>query len=378
MIGIVMRLCSSFCRIELQKVIKQALRIMFESNLLSQIDIGTPLPSFVEVHLTRTLNSTMHEAFLFAHTLIADNFDAARVWLPWSSELFYSLWGLLEWRLLAHVDASFSEYLFGLKRSVLAPLPQRALQSQTPVTELTFRPMSQRHRILSWISIIVYPYLKRILRQKYDKLTAGTPDAELERQSIERRYPAAVWWHWVMIHLYPVYHVVCEGSSFLFLVAFMLGKTPFLSLWQQLSRMVLKRTTRRDQLAAQANPVARNTMLITQMILAATLLGFRLLEWRRAPAQGGPGAHAAESNPAEPIIPRLDVEAAVAAVPGAPRVNPGHCPVCTHRVTNAAVNTVSGIVCCYPCLQQVVAERGVCPVTNLPTVTQNIRRLYEA
>ncbi|CUG05684.1 peroxisome assembly protein (Pex2/Pex12), putative [Bodo saltans] len=321
----------------------------------------------------------MHEAFVFAHTLIADSFDGARVWLPWSSELFYGVWGLLEWRLLTHVDASFSEYLFGLKRNVLAPVPRTALQSTTPVTELTFRPLSQRHRILSWISIIIYPYLKRILRQKYDKLTAGTPDAELERQSIERRYPSAVWLHWLMVHVYPVLHVVCEGSSFLFLIAFMLGKTPFFSLWQQLSRLVLKRATRRDQLAAQANPLARNTVMVTQMILAATVLGFRLLEWRRAPQQAVGGvAVDGTSTSAEPIVPRLDVEAAAAAVPGAPRITPGTCPVCSHRVTNAAVNTVSGVVCCYPCLQQVVAERGVCPVTNQPTISQNIRRLYEA
>jgi peroxin-12 len=353
---------------------------MFESNLLSQIDIGTPLPSFVEVQLTRTLNSTMHEAFVFAHTLIADNFDTARVWLPWSSELFYSVWGLLEWRLLTHVDASFSEYLFGLKRSVLAPVPRSALQSATPVTELTFRPLFQRHRILSWISVIVYPYLKRILRQKYDKLTAGTPDAELERRSIERRFPSAVWLHWLMVHVYPILHVVCEGSSFIFLIAFMLGKTPFLSLWQQVSRMVLKRATRRDQIAAQSNPVARKTVMVTQMILAATVLGFRLLEWRRAPQQpaGGSSNAAADSASAEPIVPRLDVEAAVAAVPGAPTITPGSCPVCNHQVANPAVNTVSGVVCCYPCLQQAVADRGVCPVTNQPTILQNIRRLYEA
>ncbi|GET88014.1 peroxisome assembly protein, putative [Leishmania tarentolae] len=41
---------------------------MFESNLLSQINTSSPLPTVVEVQFTTSINQSLYKAFQFAHS----------------------------------------------------------------------------------------------------------------------------------------------------------------------------------------------------------------------------------------------------------------------------------------------------------------------
>lgn len=357
---------------------------MFESNLLSQINVNTPIPTFVETHLITSLNNTMHDAFVFAHAMIADRNEGATLLaslLPYSSELFYGLWGMLEWQMLKHVDSPFAEYLFGLKRNQVQIDSATTRAFPSPVyrdatVPMTFRPLSSRSRIAIWISLILYPWLKRLLRLKYEKLTGGSPDAIVERQSLERRYGTiAKLWHNAVIRLYPLLHILCEGSSYVFQLGYLLERTPFLSAWQYFHQIAAKRVTGRDQISIQSNPSARKVMILSQLILTLMMFGFRVLEWRRGATN--------TNEPVDPeghgtrIVQRPDIEREYSAKhEGLPAA--GICPVCSVRISNPAVNTASGIVCCYPCLQSHVESEGLCPVTRKHTNMQNIRRLFEA
>ncbi|KPA82898.1 peroxin 12 putative (PEX12) [Leptomonas pyrrhocoris] len=92
---------------------------MFESNLLSQINIASPLPTAIEVQLTTSINASLYKAFQFGHTLLAEKSDWALSLLPWNDEIYMGVSAVLERLLLEHADTTFTEMIFALRRAEL-------------------------------------------------------------------------------------------------------------------------------------------------------------------------------------------------------------------------------------------------------------------
>ena len=59
-----------------------------------------------------------------------------------------------------------------------------------------------------------------------------------------------------------------------------------------------------------------------------------------------------------------------------PLVDRALCLLCGRLRTNPAALSVSGVVACYPCLHAHIVTQGRCPVTRLPCVLADIRKLY--
>ncbi|KAL7702757.1 peroxin 12 [Lotmaria passim] len=461
---------------------------MFESNLLSQINVASPLPTAIEVQLTTSINASLYKAFQFAHTLLAEKSDWALSVLPWTDEIYMGVSAVLERLLLQHADTTFTEMIFALRRAELdgplaaAPLllsssssskgndgggggvapgargrylrwlllgpppvptpeeramnfvnngassqlrvsadaavatPPAALSADltrpaqligavatdakaaftgdtdpaalaqlnsaellkaehAPYGYLRFKPLSQRNKIISLFLLTVMPYMERKAEQWYVRNTDTSVDAIAMRDAYAYRYPRRAALLRFLAHVaYPIYHVVKQGSRFVYLLFYLLEMTPFTSPLHRIFGIALRRTSVEDSLTT--GPRARRALLIARVVLTLVFCGFRLLDFtRNAETAATARAMGDEALPIPPP-PVLGVDIPLpedrSELPKA-----GECPVCHKRVTNAAVCLVSGIVGCYPCLQGHVRERHECPVTHQPMGLEQIRRIFE-
>ncbi|KAG5507089.1 hypothetical protein JKF63_05835 [Porcisia hertigi] len=463
---------------------------MFESNLLSQINTSSPLPTVVEVQFTASICQSLYKAFQFAHTLLAEKSDRAARLLPWSDEIYLALSGMLERMMLEHADTTFSEMIFALRRAevdgplaaapplstssslsaaatgpssprlrpsacgrylrwlLLGPPPvttpeERAMNfinddaspqlrvyasapvdatvaamaspdlttptpladavtpdakvamgnemdtlalsqlksaellkaEQAPYGYLRFKPLSQRNKIISLFLFTLKPYLERKAEQWYVRNTDNAVDAVAMRDAYAHRYPhRAALLRFLARYVYPVYHVMKQGSRLLYTMCFLLEMTPYTSPLHRVFGIVLRRSTLEDSLSVR--PRAQRALLVARVVLLLIFCGFRLLDFtRNAEGASSPRDIREEGLP----IPPPPVLGCDVPLPedrsGLPKY--GECPVCHKRVTNAAVCLVSGIVGCYPCLQGYVAEQHVCPVTQQSMGVEQIRRIFE-
>lgn len=442
---------------------------MFESNLLSQVNAASPLPTLVEVGMSMSLTKTLYKTFQFAHSLLAEKSDTAARLLPWNDEIYLGLTALLEGQLLFHADTTFSEFIFGLRwaeltgplaaaangglpafsraqylqRLIAGPPPiatpeERAmdfvnrgtashlrlsigspaaaagaagspaslqLQSsdgaawldgktvdggaalaqlssaelqtaqRSPYGYLRFTPLRRRTQILSLLAITLLPYLERKLEVWYSGMMDNSVDAVALREAEARQHPKrAALLRWAARYLYPLYHVGKGSADLLYLFLFLVEMTPFPSPAHRLLGVVLRRTTAAD--TSQLRPPAVRALLVARVALLVLLIGFRLLDFSRTTNSVAPrSGQGAEDLPIPPP-PVFSADVAKPAMRLAPP-QPGVCPLCSRAVTNAAVCAVSGIVGCYPCLQQHVAAHQSCPVTGSAMSTAEIRRVFE-
>lgn len=98
----------------------------------------------------------------------------------------------------------------------------------------------------------------------------------------------------------------------------------------------------------------------------------QLLEWWYTSAEEKLGAQKALPPPPPPPIPHPAADGL--QLPEDPAV----CPICRKRRTNPAMVSSSGYVFCYPCIFGSVELNGCCPVTRLPAIVDQIRRLYQS
>lgn len=469
---------------------------MFESNLLSQINTASPLPTAIEVQLTTSINASLYKAFQFAHTLLAEKSDVALRLLPWTDEIYMGVSAVLERLLLEHADTTFTEMIFALRRAELdgplaaapllssssaqgpsgargggvapgargrflrwlllgpppVPTPEEramnfvndgassqlrvsaeaamtgtvpGLDVQPPISVtgaeatrpallmgavatdakaalmgdtdpaalaqlnsaellkaehapygyLRFKPLRQRNKIISLFLLTVMPYAERKAEQWYARNTDNSVDAIAMREAYAYRYPhRAALLRFLARYVYPLYHVVKQGSRFAFLLFYLLEMTPFTSPLHRVFGIALRRTTPEDSLTT--GPRARRALLIARVVLILIFCGFRLLDFtRNAETAATARAIGDEALPIPPP-PALGADVPLpedrSTLPKA-----GECPVCHKHVTNAAVCLVSGIVGCYPCLQGHVREAHACPVTQQPMGVEQIRRIFE-
>lgn len=90
--------------------------MIFESSLLTQINVENPLPTLVEVEISRSLNTSLRRAFLFFYVLAAEKLSILAPLIPYGDEMYLVLNGLFERFLIFHADTTFTELMFGLRR----------------------------------------------------------------------------------------------------------------------------------------------------------------------------------------------------------------------------------------------------------------------
>lgn len=400
---------------------------MFESSLLSQINIASPIPSFVEVDFVNSLNKSLTKAFHFAHVLLAEKSDIVAACLPWGVEIWLVLQSFLEYSLLNHTNATFAEMLFALRCGAIesparpfasqgmlswlicgpAPIPsleEQALMAadsaalpQSTMTEgnvqlsaeeahaarcasyghLRFGPLTKKQRCVTLIQLTLKPYLEERFAKWYAEQKDTSGDAVMIRNEYARQYPNRARVKKILTFLYPILHTISEGLSFLYQILFLLEFTPYTTPLYRVFNIALRRLTKADQIAT-SNPRAQRVLMLVRLLFLLLFFGFRLLELTNV-GNGGTGHDTSVTAGDDIAIPQPPVWGVdVVAPPGTKPPQPGMCPVCERRINNAAVLVVSGVVGCYACLQQYTAEHGLCPVTKRKTTVEFVRRIYES
>ncbi|CAD2217605.1 peroxin-12 [Angomonas deanei] len=450
---------------------------MFESNLLSQINIKSPLPTFIETEIINSINSSLRKTFQFCHLLLSERFDfIAEKTFYYNDEIYLIFNIFMERLLLWNAQTTFTELMFGLQRCSLYPTkhnnkininenknininqlfsyssfqdvlcgPRPAITAEeaamafvnknnnnndvlhynndnehitaesstelyatstgSPYAYLKFN--NQNSKQLKYISLFLVtlkPYIELKLKNKYQEITSESEDDVALRRAIEARlfpnnnennHHRQVTWamcfspphiryfllYKVFPFLFPMYHVLNESLSLLYKILYLCELTPFLSVYHRFFNIIVRRSTQSDYTNFSKSPRTRRALLIARVLLVSIFFGFRLLEMTR-PSTGNENNNNNNDNEASsqtknfldndfpiPPPPQFGVDVTIKEnnenekeenhnhVEDKTLPEPGFCAVGSHRITNAAVLTTSGVMGCYPCLLSYIEKK---------------------
>ena len=362
-----------------------------ELLLLSQFNIGSPLPTFFELVAERTLRSSLEDVFRFVLASLAQRYERLVPAVPFSTEIFYLTWLFVERSSIASGNSTFAESFYGFTRALVvhkatvvdqdgetSPAQPDAAQEvsnaeQAPIAEENFgegltlnMDLPTRIKVLTLLQSTLLPYLRQYVAKRHEFLTSDNEDNQVQRRAEEAARPYLVPVNAVVVRYYPVFHVINEGLTLFYYVAYACEKLPYFSPLMHFFNVVLRRMGKEDF----AKRASSSSMRMFMLILSTVFIAFRYLEWRNTEAGGG-FSQAITADAALPTPPPPTTSSPLVLV------EKGHCAVCHRRFVNPAVNVASGFVFCYPCLHQHVASKGTCPASGVPTSIHHIRRLFE-
>jgi hypothetical protein len=386
-----------------------------ELLLLSQFNLDSPLPTIFELVAQDRLGEALHGALKFGLTTLATAAPRVAPVLDYYDELYLALDALVQRPFLFNLDCTMAENAFGLRRSkVIGAAAQRrrrlletavsdgaaaaALTTGNAATavagtsgggggseglgataeapkalrDVRLAPLTPGVRRVAYLLAVLLPYVRRRLMAYTQFLRSDKPDDMARRASLEHRRPWLKPAHRVLQTVYPPLHAALELLNVAIAIGYLADRTPYFN-WQfLLMGVTIRRASRGDMQAAAASPGAMRAVRVASLLLMGIAVAFRLLDWWNT----GAGREASNTIVRE-SLPAPDPPTVPPAMPGKQQPADGNCGVCHKPFVNAAVNTVSGYVCCYPCLHQYVAEHQACPVSGMPCGLSSIRRLYD-
>eukprot|EP00743_Colponemidia_sp_Colp-15_P003987 GILK01004299.1.p1 GENE.GILK01004299.1~~GILK01004299.1.p1 ORF type:complete len:358 (-),score=28.31 GILK01004299.1:72-1145(-) len=344
-------------------------------------DQGAHRPSFFELIGQDRLLLSLRPAFKYVLNLIVSQHPKLWPAMKFSDELLYSALFFIERSYLKNHNASFGENFYGLHR----------VEVQHAADQVT-RGLSRRSRYLSLLFLVLVPYIKAKLDQLYSDLGGGVVNSWQASTSSPTSPPWKARLRAIFLKTYPFLHASYEGSFFLFQLLYLFNRTryytPLLAaqgvelqrVSQEVSEFQTQLLAKRDQewrehlnqsffLKRWLSLFVNHSMQYGSQALYMSIFGVKFLEWWY-------------SN--ESLLKPLR-EVVVPPPPPVPDTRQGSvnlpqdrtlCPICQKKRTNAAASA-SGYVFCYPCLFAYVTEHRRCPVTDIPTSTAQIRKLYD-
>jgi peroxin-12 len=338
--------------------------------------------------------------------------------LDYSDEGYAALMLLLELHSLKTTDASFSESLYGLRRTPAtndAALPQ---QSEA-AAQSGPRPLTRKQRALSVLFLVGLPYLKYKLEatvnaergtalqaalwgrgdaddadvvgdlepiREVEPPSNGTVQLNIKQQLIR-----------ALVKCYPWVHAATEGASFAYQLLYLLDATRFYTPALHYMGLQVRRATGQELMdSAKVVEARRNhefgrirgpsyvqsfqrgllrfaytALDYAQTGLIASVFLFKMVEWWYQSAEervSAPSVYPPPPPPPPPVVAKDGIQ-----LPADGKM----CPLCTRSRTNPAVVATSGFVFCYTCAFHYVTQYKRCPVTLAPTGTSQILRLYQ-
>ncbi|KND03227.1 ubiquitin-protein ligase peroxin 12 [Spizellomyces punctatus DAOM BR117] len=308
-------------------------------------------------------------------------------------EVFAILMLLIEQHYLREWNASFAEHFYGLKRSAAGPTRRRK--------GLEHLSSSQIWRSL--VLLVALPYAKTKLDELYESTTGG-PGSRIfgdlfsnveEGSTLEEPLPIRLrkLAKKIFQRTYPYINASYQAFIFVYQIGYMYGKTDYYSPWLHLCGLQIRRMGAKDyrdhedrqQVLKKASEAALQNASRLRVLrhLLATIVSrgfdflkyalpmsiffFKFLEWWYTSEYHKQAGNQPIPPPPKPLEPNP------AGVPLP--TDPSICPLCTKQRTNPTM-LPSGYVFCYPCIYKYVEEHERCPITFLPTTTEELRKIY--
>lgn len=276
---------------------------------------------------------------------------------------------------------------------------------------LKLAPLSKRQRLLSLLLVTLKPYLEKKMKMLYMNETDNTPDAVSLREAYALRYPTRARLLKVFTFVFPILHVTQKSAELLFKLLYLCELTPYTSPFHRMFNLIISRGSVEE--GGGVAPKTRRVLTFARLLIFAVLFSYQIFEFSRSAGLSGSALLGDENDGGSLPVPPppvwgVDVkgrplshsrgrghgrgedtgadgpqgsanadEEEGAEEENSGEVVPGQCPICKKPITNAAVLSTSGVLGCYPCLQQYVRERHVCPVTHKATSPEQIRRVFE-
>ena len=170
--------------------------------------------------------------------------------------------------------------------------------------------------------------------------------------------------------IYPWVNMGFEGWLLVWNVGYLFEKKACYRPWLSWMGIELRRAGVEEEVVQRRGSAGR--VLDSLRVLLPTAIFFvKFLEWWYSPNSP---ARALSASPVGPAIspPRILLPHGEGVGVDAKRY--GECPICKKQVRNATA-LPSGYVCCYRCAQRAVSRTGQCPVTLMPVVEWQLRRV---
>jgi len=294
-------------------------------------------------------------------------------------------------------DSTLAESFYGLKRVRLLP-SSPSVKGEGKDTKDT-APLQDVDRQRALLFMVGVPYVKNRLDNFYIRLSGNIPDNDdlaLSQQEINEIMdahqvpPRLTPMERLFVKIYPWFHALYEGLSFLYQLRYLFEFSSHFSPWLHLIRQKIVRLSMEDLMKQGSMKLpnlpqgagfwdkfwfnfSRISSIIgrsLQFFVVLVIFLFRFFEWWYSP-----------TNRMRTNIRRLPVPP---PPPPTKRANQGLelpadktlCPICLHT-RDAPACSPSGFVFCYRCIFNHIQTNGKCPVTLLPCQVGQIRKIFD-
>ncbi|GMH11298.1 hypothetical protein Nepgr_013139 [Nepenthes gracilis] len=389
-------------------------------KMLFQVGGQGTRPTFFEMAAAQQLPASLRAALTYSLGVLALRRPILHKVLDYEDEFFALLNLVLEIHSLRTTDASFSESLYGLRRRSVRAKLKKDIQSDS--AHRTYHSgLEKRQRVLSVIFLVVLPYVKSKLHSIYNKereaalqaslwgpldegfsgadyLDGGgsfvPPDDSHAEVSSRSRFLRKT--KKIIGACYPWIHAGHEGLIFAYQMLYLLDATGFYSIGLHVLGIQICRATGQELMDASSR-ISRIRSLERERLrgppwlkkllggllsgtyavldyaqtgLIAAVFIFKMMEWWYQSAEERISAPTIYPPPPPPPAPKVAKE----GIPLPP--DRTICPLCSQKRANPSVLTISGFVFCYACIFKYVSQYKRCPVTLIPAVLEDIRRLF--
>ena len=329
--------------------------------ILSQFNLDSPLPTFFEMRAQEELMPILGNAFTYGLTVTAQRVPFLVSVVPWSNEIYTTLWAALDWKLLSSIDSTFAENFYGIKR-VIAPPRSDVLEDVEAGRLNAYGGLSQRTRLLSLLLVIIVPYIKRKLHayMSYLREDDNNSDSTAQKRLFKK--------------IFPIVNFILEGMTLIFWVRYLFS-SPWWSFGMMTQRIVLRRLEMQDYQQMQTSP---DSVFLNRMksFILWSIVGFRALEWYNSTGTGSSEVSDVDHQGRSTTVPPPPPPASLQSLGLDPEGET--CPICRHPITNPTLNACSGLVYCYPCIHQYVDTHKEDAITKQQCTLDHLRRIYEA
>ena len=340
-------------------------------------------PSLFEVHAADQLSQQLGEASQWALSVAAQrNPTPLAIRLAQRGDEVVALASLLlEWYHLRTANASLGEAMYGLRR-VGAP-PRGSL-----VGHRSRAPLTPAQRRASLAVLVAIPYLR--VKVSRWRLARADPFGVAARRRAAAARDSGPMWRDRLADLAQGALAAGDWLGLALAVGHTAGVLDAWSPWLYLCGQRVRRAVPADAaLSGRAKARARALALAgaspawarvlrlahgaadnARYLLLGAVIAFKFSEWfYRFDAQMG-------GRPALPVPPPPTAPPRARGGTKLPS-DPGTCPLCVRKRTNAAVLDRTGFAFCYPCILTHVRKHGRCPVSHVRVSEANVRKLYD-
>lgn len=305
------------------------------------------LPSLFHVLAQENLSSSLRSSYDHIIRVLGNAYPGKLEWLhKWKDEVYLVFDAIVQYVHLKSFAGSFAEHFYGLKR----------IKLDTKDTNVPI--------VISFITLVIIPYLKKKLDSLYDRLKYQT--STLDQPSS------------VFLEVYSIFLFINDLSNFLLQCSYCVGSAAVYNLCNKISgvQLVHSPPSITSPVEGESKGITRHTARIIGSGLSLGAFFIQFLDYYYS-RQSDSSSNSYLARPTtvlsykkRPPPPDPSLYSRVKSN----RYN-GYCLLCHEKRVMDTVLSTSGFVFCYTCIRSYVVKHKQCPATGIPSSLDNLIQL---